>query len=247
MTNLRKELGVQSYCFRGFRKNEEVIELVKRCGLDRVELCGVHADFTKEETFGEVVDLYKKGGVRIVSIGVQGLRGNRAVEEKYFKFLKAAGARHMSVDFSPQTLPRCFRVAEKLADKYDVKLAIHNHGGRHWLGCAAMLDYVFSRTSERIGLCLDTAWALDSGEDPVALVDRFGPRLYGLHLKDFTFDSARRFKDAVVGKGNLDLANLSKRLKAVKFSGFEVLEYEGDVSNPLSALKKCVKAVRAAF
>jgi len=243
MIDLKKQLGAQSYCFRGFKKNEEVIEQIKKCGLSAIELCGVHADFTDESGFDDVISLYKAEGVDIVSIGVQGMKGEESVEEKYFDFAARAGAKFMSVDFAIDSTPASFRIAEKLADKYDIRLAIHNHGGPHWLGCSATLGHVFSQTSERIGLCLDTAWALDSREDPIAMVERFADRLYGLHFKDFVFDRARKPEDVVLGTGNVDLKKLGEKLREVDFSGYAVLEYEGDVDNPTPALIECVKAV----
>ena len=107
-----------------------------------------------------------------------------------------------------------------------------------------MLNQVFDNTSDRIGLCLDTAWALDAGEDPVAMAEKFGDRLYGVHFKDFTFDTARKHKDVVVGTGNLDLAGLYEVLKKIDFTGYAVLEYEGDVDNPVPALSECVEVIK---
>jgi sugar phosphate isomerase/epimerase len=107
-----------------------------------------------------------------------------------------------------------------------------------------MLAQVFKNTSDRIGLCLDTAWAMHAHEDPIAMAEQFGDRLYGLHIKDFVFDRAGQHKDVVVGTGNLDLGKLNATLKAVDFDGVAVLEYEGDVSNPVPALSECVAAIR---
>ena len=240
------QFGIQSYCFRAFKDNRKVIRLLLECGVSQIELCGVHAYFTKPSSFADVLRLYQDAGVEIVSIGVQGLHGNKKTEAPFFDCVKQAGARFMSVTFGVDSLPASFRTAEKLAAEYDVRLAIHNHGGRDWLGSAAMLRHVFANTGERIGLCLDTAWALDSGEDPVAMAEEFGKRLYGLHIKDFIFDRARRPKDVVTGKGNLKMKEFMKTLKKVNFRGYTVIEYEGDANNPVPALKKCVVMVRKA-
>jgi inosose dehydratase len=240
-------LAVQSYCFRGFKDNAEVAKMVKAIGLGRIELCGVHANFTDENTFDGVIETYRRAGVEIIGIGVQGFRNDPATEEKFFRFARQAGVKVMSVSFDPKTVPASFRAAETLADKYDINLAIHNHGGRHWLGSAEMLDAVFAQTSKRIGLMLDTAWALDSGENPTAMAERFAERLYGVHLKDFTFDRARRPQDVVVGTGNLDLPGLLAQLQKGRFSGYSIIEYEGDVANPVPALASCVQAVKSLF
>jgi len=239
------DLAVQSYCFRGFKDNAKVAQLVREIGLTKIELCGVHADFAAPAAFDEIVRIYRDAGVGIVSIGVNGMNADEARERKMFECLRKAGARHMSVSFNVNSVPACYRTAEKLAEEFDVRLGIHNHGGRHWLGCAEMLEKVFKDTSPRIGLCIDTAWALHSHEDPIAMAERFAGRLFALHLKDFTFDRAGQHKDVVVGTGNLDLARLNAVLGKIGFGGCAVLEYEGDVQNPVPALAECVRKIKA--
>lgn len=244
--NLATDLGVQSYCFRHFKDNAQVAQLVRECGLDKIELCAVHVNFEEENTFDGVIDIYRQAGVRIVSIGVQGANGEEEKERKYFEFARRAGARHMSVHFGAQTFPECYRVSEKLSEEYDVFVGVHNHGGYHWLGNSEMLARVFRDTNERIGLCLDTAWALDAKQNPVKMAEKFGDRLYGAHIKDFIFDRARNPEDVVVGTGNLDLPAFVQLANASSTLKFCVLEYEGDVENPVPALKECVEAVRNA-
>jgi sugar phosphate isomerase/epimerase len=246
MTDIKNATGVQSYCFRGFKDNAKVASLVREIGTNKIELCGVHIDFNNESLFDGVIETYRAAGVEIVSIGVQGFDGNEANERPWFEFVRRAGARFISGDFNLATLPAAFRVVEKLADRYDVRVGIHNHGGRHWLGSAQALSWVFANTSERIGLCLDTAWALDAHENPLELAEKFGDRLYGLHLKDFVFDRAGKFEDVVIGNGALDLPGLLSVLGKVNFDGFSVIEYEGDVDNPVPALTKCVKQIKSA-
>jgi len=244
--DVMEQLGIQSWCFRGFEKNEEVIECLKKCGVSKTELSQKHVDFTDESCFENVISTYKDAGVDIVSIGVQRFANDAEKEENFFKFVQMAGAKFMAADFDLRSTPDCYRTAEQLAEKYDVRLAIHNHGGRHWLGTDAMLQYVFDQTNERIGLCLDTAWAIDSRLDPVKTVKQFGDRLYGLHIKDFVYKPDRTPEDVVVGTGNLDLPGLLKAIDEVSFDGYVVLEYEGDVDNPVPALRQCVEAVRNA-
>lgn len=242
--NIAKDMAVQSYCFRHFKKNEEVAAQVRAAGFSSLELCAVHADFTDERSFEKVIGVYERAGVKIVSIGVQSMNDNPELEEKFFKFAKLAGARLMSVSFPFSFNLNAFRSAEKLADKYDINMGIHNHGGRHWLGTAGVLKTVFDNTGARIGLTLDTAWALDAGEDPLKMAEMFSGRLYGLHLKDFTFSPARKPEDVIVGTGNLDLPKLFEVLGKINFNGAVILEYEGDIENPVPALKKGAEAVK---
>jgi len=246
MMDLKSELGVQSYCFRHFKDNARVIELVKECDLAAIELCGVHVDFNDESIFDDVIGLYADAGVRIVSIGCENFRGDEAAERKRFEFVRKAGASFIAAAFHIDAVPEAYRVAEKLSDEYGVRLAIHNHGGRDWLGNSTSLGNAFANTTGAIGLCLDTAWALAASEDPVKMAGRFAERLYGLHFKDFVFDRVGRPEDVVIGTGALDLPGLIGAVKAADFSGYAVIEYEGDVENPVPAIRKCVEAVRGA-
>ena len=244
--NPSTDLGIQSFCFRNFKDNAEVARLIRQCGAAAVEVCAVHADFTKPDLWAGIVDTYRKAGVRISSIGVQNFANLAANEEKFFECAKLAGAKMISAHFGLGAVPDAYRTVEKLADKFDINIGIHNHGGKHWLGNIQMLAHILANTSPRIGMCIDTAWALDAGEDPVAMVEKFGQRLYGVHIKDFIFDRAGKHQDVVVGTGNLALPALMAALKKVGFAGCLTLEYEGDVTNPVPALQECVQKIQQA-
>ena len=125
-------------------------------------------------------------------------------------------------------------------------LGIHNHGGYDWLGNATMLQHTLKNTGERIGLCIDSAWCLQSKEDPVKWAERFNSRLYGVHIKDFVFKPTGKHEDVVVGTGNLKLPEFMKlSLKAPKVVAV-TLEYEGDIENPGPKLRECVEKIAAA-
>jgi inosose dehydratase len=244
MKNLSSQLGIQSYCFRGFKALAEVLPRLKACGVSTVELSGVHGDFTRDAD--AMIAECRAAGVRIASIGVERFTGNVARERLLAEFMRKAGGSVIAVDFEPGAGADVFRAAERVADEFDLRLAIHNHGGRHWLGNTQMLAHVFARTSPRIGLCLDTAWALDAHEDPVAMAEKFADRLYGVHLKDFIFDRAGRQSDVVIGEGNLDLPKMLALLEANERTASVVIEYEGDIANPGPALTQCVQKITAA-
>ena len=239
--------GVQSYCFRNTNDNAQTAELVKSCGLDTIEVCRVHVDFEDQTAHAPAIEAYRNAGVQLVSIGVNPIGADEAKARCLFEFARKAGLRLMSIDFPIEAVPECFALADRLAEEYDIRLGVHNHGGRHWLGSAQALQWVFRHTSSRIGVSLDTAWALDSREDPVEMVDRFADRVYIVHLKDFLFDEARNPRDVIVGTGNLDLPALDKALADTGFTGPAILEYEGDVEDPVPSLRECAEAVRTSM
>jgi sugar phosphate isomerase/epimerase len=240
---MKTTLGVQSWCLRHFKTTGEVIEQIKATGLSCIELCGIHADLYDEKTRESTVSAYEQAGISINAIGVEGARTDEKRMRELFRFAARAGCKTILVDFPIGELLPALTVTGKLANEFEINVGIHNHGGRHWLGCRQALDYVFSLTGKRIGLALDTAWALDSHEDPVAMAQAYADRLHAVHIKDFVFDRAGKPQDVVVGKGVLDLSGLFAQLKKNSFAGSLTLEFEGDEENPVPALKKCVKEI----
>lgn len=237
-------LGIQSWCFRGFDDLDKVIELLKECDVDKLELSGVHFDPVKVPADSEsVVKKFSDSGMQITSFGVHPFDSDEAAARKVFDFAKLVNFSAIGADLSGDGL----KVAEKLCEKYNKKIAIHNHGRDHHFGSVTALKKLFAESSPNVGLCLDTAWALDSGEDPIEMAEIFKDRLYGVHIKDFVFDSQGKPQDVTVGTGGLNIDKLAEFLVANHFDGFLTLEYEGDVDNPVPALKKCVEAIRNSF
>jgi inosose dehydratase len=247
MFDIRHRLGVQSWCFREFKPLPALFEKIKSIGLSRVELCGVHADFKTESAFAPVIAAAQSAGITITSIGVQYF-GNDPIgtEENYFKFAQAAGCSMISASANVAAFPDIFKTLEKLADQYDINIGIHNHGGYDWLGSLTMLGNIFKHTGPRIGLCLDSAWCLQSGEDPLKAAEQFNDRLFGTHIKDFTFSPDGKGHDVVVGTGNLKLKEYMALVMKAPRCRAVTLEYEGDEHNPGPKLSECVKMVAGA-
>src|SRR4051794_34748222 len=108
MFDMKKNLGVQSYCFRGFKAVPALLEQIKGIGLDRTEMCGVHVNFDDEATFEGAIAQCRAAGVAISSIGVQTFKGELEKEEKWFRFAKMAGASMISANFDPSKAPGVF-------------------------------------------------------------------------------------------------------------------------------------------
>ena len=243
--NVIDTFGIQSYCFRHFKDNKVVAQKVKEIGLNSIELCAVHVNFDAPETFDEVIEIYKNEGIEIVSIGVQGFGGNEEVERNWFEFAKKAGAKFISAHFNVATFNEAIEVSTKLSKDYGIKLALHCHGGYMFGGSRDVVNHILSISGEEVGLCLDTAWCMQTGRaNPVKWAEDFKDKLYGIHFKDFTFNPDGSWNDVVVGEGNLDLPALVKTVNENSFQGYAVLEYEADVENPVPALKKCVDSMR---
>jgi sugar phosphate isomerase/epimerase len=244
--DMGQELGIKSYCFREFKDNRTVVKMLKECGVDRLDISGTHFNIHSPDSWDEVFETYRSGGIALIGM-TAGLTDDPAHNRRIFQFAQRAGFTVISSTFAPKGHVERIKQISALCDEFGCRLAIHNHGGHDWLGCAQTLEYLFDIAGPQIGLCMDTAWTLDAGENPSDWIDRFGERLYAIHYKDFVFERCGKEVDVVVGTGCLNLPDLLTKLRALNFSGPAVIEYEGDADQPVPALTKCVKAVRQSW
>lgn len=255
------EIGVQSYCFRKVTDTQELAQKVRQIGCNRIELCGVHADFHNLRNVKEVVRILHDRGISIDSIGVQTFKGADN-ERDWFECAREAGARHISAHFEAATHRDAIPKVQTLCDEFDMKVGLHCHGGWSFTGPKPNLEYLVSLGAPQIGVCIDTAWAQQTGPrfgDPITWIRDFGPAVTGMHLKDFVYDRNGQWNDVVIGTGNLDLPGVLKALHEIPhgeagqpdaqtgYTGWTVIEYEADVDDPTPALKECVKKAKAAL
>ncbi len=241
------DFGVQSFCFRNVKDNAQVASMVRELGLNKIEVCAVHADFNDLAAWKQIVATYRNEGVSIVSIGVQTLDGADN-EEDWFACAAEAGANHMSVHFRPDSFQKALARGRKWSRQYGVKLGIHNHGGYMFGGSPDVIRHLIDLGGPEVGLCLDTAWCMQIGPRqgiPEKWVgELFKECVFGLHYKDFLFEKNGKWTDTVVGEGNLNLPALIKALRDINFDGFSVIEYEGNPDNPVPALRRCIERMR---
>ncbi|MDQ8180868.1 sugar phosphate isomerase/epimerase [Pelagicoccus sp. SDUM812005] len=245
--SILNNLAVQSYCFREFKDNADVASKVRDIGLDKIEVCAVHANFDDVASWKEDIKIYDDAGISIVSIGVQTFTGNPD-QESYFECAAAAGAKHISAHFQVGTFNQAISQVKSWSDKYGIKVGIHCHGGYMFGGQPDVLELLIGLGTPQIGLCMDTAWAMQIGPKdgkPIEWAQKYAGQLYGIHFKDFVFERNGQWKDTVVGDGNLDLKGLLAELERQQYSGVSILEYEADPENPVPALKECVEKMRS--
>jgi sugar phosphate isomerase/epimerase len=243
------DFGVQSWCFRETRDNAVLAGKVRALGLDQVELCGAHGDFSKPEDFRAVVDTYRAGGVSIISLGVQTFIGDPG-ERAWFESATAAGARHISCHFQVDSYVRAIPKVRQWCRDFGLRVGIHCHGGYSFGGSPDVLDHLLALGGPEIGVCLDTAWAMQIGPylgNPVEWAKRYAGRIYGVHFKDFVFAPNGQWEDVIVGTGTLDLPAFARALRDNGFDGVSVIEYEAEPENPDPALRRCVESMRAAL
>ena len=238
-------MGIQSYSLRAFGIDgkEGALQKIADLGLHWVEFFGRHYPITPDKIkIGEMNAKLAKHDLHVSAHGVNGFGGNHEANEKIFRFAKQAGIRNISADPKPNS----FDSLDKLVAKYDVRIAIHNHGP------SARFDKIDDALKavkghdKRIGFCADLGHYIRSSEDPVEVIHKLSDRLYGVHLKDFA-EQKKSTHGVILGKGHLDVVAVFKALKKVGFpaDGALSLEYEENAANPIADIKQCL-AIAAA-
>lgn len=105
--------------------------------------------------------------------------------------------------------------------KAGVGLAYHNHEFEFTerLGGVSLFERMVNETDPALlKVELDIFWAVHAGEDPAALIDRLGSRLYAFHVKDRLENRGM----TAVGLGTIDFAALFGRPGAAGVRHFYV-------------------------
>jgi sugar phosphate isomerase/epimerase len=242
--DFRNALGIQSYCFRKFQPMGRLIEVLREAGLSNVELWPGHLPFDQGPAAADQpLAQLQAAGISVSSYGAIDMGKDPAGDRQAMEMARHLGIEAVTVMFGPEHVDH----VQALADEYDLKLAMHNHGPKHPFATVADMKDLVGKTNERIGVCLDTAWVMAAKDDPVEAIRALGDRLYGVHLKDMVFDAEGNGTDKIIGEGGLDLPGVLAAMKDIRFDGYLSIEYEGNADDPVDEVKACIKKVTEAL
>ena len=133
-------------------------------------------------------------------------------------------------------LTRCIEFAEK----YDVYLAVDNHG--YITNDGDLQLELFQRVnSDRVGANMDTMnyrWAGHDLKKIAHFYEIIAPYTFHTHMKDGT-GSLGEYRGAALGEGEIDLAYAVKCLKDAGYDGVFCSEYEGSEPSDIGYRKSC--------
>ena len=246
MFDLKKNIGVKTFSFREIKDNAECAKAIAFCGGCTADISGTHVDYDKPETWEKIIADYQDNGVTITGLGVVRTIPDEDFNRRFFEFAKLGNIPLVSFSCDPDGWEKTFAIMEKFSEEYSIPTAIHNHGGYNWLGNSTIMKYVFGKCSNRIGLCLDTAWCINTErENPVQWMELFGDRMYGIHFKDFTWSRNGKHVDSIVGEGALELENTLNKFKEMEHIISAVVEYEGP--DAVECTKKSIENIRQLY
>jgi inosose dehydratase len=228
-------LGLASYTLRNFDL-DRALAMTRRVGLERICLKSMHLPLdSKPADIAAATDKVKKAGLILYGGGVISLKNERDIAQA-FEYAKAAGMQTITAAPIPEVLP----LLDEHIKKYDVTVAIHNHGpgDRYFPTPQSVYDAVKS-LDRRIGLCIDIGHTVRIGADLLGSIRNCGDRLFDLHIKDVTAATPQG-RGTPVGRGIIDFPALVRALIEVKFKGVAAFEYEEQPDDPLPGLAESV-------
>ena len=176
-------------------------------------------------------------GVSLVAYGVVGIPREEEEARKIFDFAKKMGIGIVVAEPASSILD----MMEKLAEEYDLKVAIHNHPkpSKYW-DYKKVLEATEGR-SARLGACADTGHWLRSDLNSLEAVKALEGRLVSFHLKDLGEIGNPGAEDVIWGTGIGEVEALlteahRQKLENPVFS----IEYETNWDNNVPDIAACV-------
>ena len=214
--------------------------MTKQAGLQYICLKSMHLPLeSTPEQIAVAVAKIKQAGLILNGCGVVAMTKEAQVQQA-FDYAKAAGMRVIVAMPQPAMLP----LVNQMVQKYDIRVAIHNHGpgDKVWPTPDLIIDKI-SSLDQRVGLCIDIGHTVRAGADLLAMTEKYAGRLYEIHMKDVSGATAKA-KEVVVGKGVIDIPGFLRVLKKVHYDGVVSFEYESAEPDPLPGLLASVEYVK---
>ena len=108
---------------------------------------------------------------------------------------------------------KALTLAEPIAKKHEIRLAIENH--KDWL-VPELLEMLRKISSEYVGICVDTGNSIALLEDPMAVIEAYAPFAFTTHIKDMGVAEYERgflLSEVPLGAGFLDLPQIIKTIE----------------------------------
>jgi inosose dehydratase len=233
------QLGLASYTFYKFPL-EKALAMTKRVGLKHICLNPQHLPLgSTPDQIAQTVAKVRAVGLDLYGGGVIYMEKPADVD-RAFDYAKTAGMRVIVGRPLPELLP----AVNKKVQKYDIRLAIHNHGPGDKVFPTPDIAYEKIKTLDpRVGLCIDIGHTVRSGVDPSRAAEQFADRLLDIHIKDVTAAAASG-TCTEAGRGVIDLPKFLRTLKRIRYAGIVSFEFEKDPDDPLPGLAESVGYVR---
>jgi len=250
--------GMVSYTYRtSFQKDvAATLDMVKANGVTDIEFSNL---FNK--TPEELRRLIDERGIKCSSYGVSyDDLVNKTAEVA--NAAKTLGASYVRVAGIPHTGAFTLENAQKavadfnkfgkiLKDQHGLEFIYHNHGFEFQpYQDGTLYDYLVKNTDAKyVSFEMDILWAFLPGQDPAALLNKYGTCYKALHLKDLRKGVERgnlsggtpQENDVILGTGQIDIPAI---LKAAQKAGIQHYYIEDESSVSISQVPESIKYIQ---
>ena len=240
------QLSVQSYTFHLFT----AIEALDKTAELGVKFIEIYPGQRMGEGFNDAVFGYQLNeeqretlkkeaqarDVKIISSGVW--TAQKEEWEAIFSF-----AKYMEMEFiSAEPAREDWDLVEQLAEKYQVKVAVHNHPSENSYWKPEILLNSIEGRSSLLGACVDVGHYKRMGLEPVPSLKRLEGKIISLHFKDIAPKGEEEtLEDVIWGEGILNVEKMMEELKRQNFKGYFTIEYEADWENNVPNIKESIE------
>lgn len=238
-------LSIQSYTFHLFSVMES-LDKTEELGVEFIE---IYPGQKMGDGFGEAVFGYQLDqdqqrklkeeaetrNIKIISSGVW--TAQREEWEPIFAFAKNMGMEFISAEPAREDWDN----VEELAEKYQIKVAAHNHPSVNSYWEPEILLNSIEGKSDLLGACADVGHYKRMGLDPIVSLQQLDGKIIALHFKDIAPQGEEQnLEDVVWGEGILNVEGMMEELKRQNLKGYFTIEYEADWENNLPQIKRSI-------
>lgn len=240
------QIGVITYSYRSVRgPASKMLSNITQCGISSIELMGnvpealAGGRTAPLDKFKAVRKAYNDAGVNIHVVKFGNI-GDRKMSqdqmEQYFKIAKALGATGITREIDADAA----RNTRELAEKYQIKIAMHNHTQL----TPTTYDADWFKENKHVGINLDIGhYAARNNVSAIAFMKKYHDRIISLHLKDRKFGS-NGGKNMPFGQGDSAVAEVLQYMKKTKATFPADIELEYSVPKDSDAIKEVTRCVQ---
>ncbi len=223
-----------SYTYRNSFKNNvaATLDTIKALGITDMEFSNLFG-----KTAAELRGLLDERGMHCSSFGVgypdllnklpEVGQNAKTLGAKYVRVAWVPHDGPFTLDLAKKTVADFNRFGKQLKDEFGLTFCYHNHGYEfEKYENGTLFDYIVKNTDPNyVSFELDILWTVFPGQDPVALLNKYGKRFQLMHLKDLRKGVVGNLSggtpvenDVALGTGQIDLPAV---LKAAKKAGVQ--------------------------
>ena len=228
-------LAMAGYTFAKFNLDQS-LAMMKRVGVKYLGVKDFHLPLNStQEVIMQTLEKMKTFGVEPYGVGPIYMKTQESVDQA-FEYARMVGVNLLIGVPDSQLLP----YVEKKVKKFNIRLAIHNHGPD--LPIYPSAEDVWKDIKDldsRIGFCLDIAHTVRLGLDPIEATIKYKERIFDFHVWDV--DKPEKAGWCVeAGRGIIDFPKFFKTLSDNGYTGTCSLEYGKDMTDPLPGIAESI-------